>query len=201
MATLDSVILTMDRLGVADIVLPFILIFTVVYAVLKKVPILGESNDKFNVIFALVMALAAIFPHVTGRGPDVVSVINRALPNVGVVAIAIIMLLFLLGVWGGRWSFAGKPVAIWMIIISIGIVVYIFGAAAGWGWRIPPALQFLNNSDTQALIITLLVFGIIVAWITGEPGKQKESINERLGKFFGTLGEDNHGKGGGGGHP
>ncbi len=36
MATLDSVILDLDRLGVVDIVLPFVLIFTVVYAVLKK---------------------------------------------------------------------------------------------------------------------------------------------------------------------
>ncbi len=87
-----------------------------------------------------------------------------------------------------------------MIIISIVIVVYIFGSSAGWGWNMPPALQFLNNHDTQALIITLLVFGVIVSWITGDPGKKKESFNERLGKFFGTLGEEEHGKGDGGGH-
>jgi hypothetical protein len=185
MATLNDMIRTLERIGVADVILPFILVFTVIYAVLRKSQILGEDNDKFNVMVALVMGMGVIFPHVTGNGPDVVVVINNALPNVAAVAIAIIMLFILLGVWGEKMSIIGTPLASWAVLFSIGAIVYIFGASAGWGWDVPNGLRFLLDSDTQALLITILIFGIIVSYITREPNQEKEG---RFSKSFKDLG-------------
>lgn len=196
MATLDQMIMSLDRIGVADIILPFILVFTIVYAVLKKTEIMGKTNDKFNVMLAMVMGLAVVFPHVTGRGPDVVPVINNALPNVAAVAVAVIMLLILLGVWGEKWSFAGRPIASFITIFAIVAVVYIFGSSAGWFWRIPEPLRFLENPDTQALIVAILVFALIIGYIVRDPEQaKKDSFGKKFNDYFNIFE-----KGGGGGH-
>ncbi|PIN69919.1 hypothetical protein COV93_03540 [Candidatus Woesearchaeota archaeon CG11_big_fil_rev_8_21_14_0_20_43_8] len=187
----DDVILYLDRVGVADVLLPFILVFTVVYAVLFKSKVLGreEGFNRFNIILALVMALAVIFPHVTGVGPDIVPIINTALPNIAAVAIALIMFMFLMGIWGVNWSI--KTIGSFVVVLTMGVVLYIFGAAAGWGWKIPDWLYFLRNGETQALIITLLVFGLIIGYITKDPANDdpNKKLMKRFDQRFNLFGE------------
>ena len=84
----------LNNLGVMDSLLPFLLIFTIVFAVLEKTKIIGEGKKQFNVIIALVISLMVVIPHVTGNyppGQDAVQTINNALPNVSVVIIAVMV--------------------------------------------------------------------------------------------------------------
>lgn len=178
--TFTDAIRTLEYLGITDVVLPFLLIFTLVFAVLQKTKILGNEDGKphknFNVIIALVMALAVIIPHVTGTYPpnsDVVNIINRALPNVSVVMVAILMLLLMVGVFGKNINIAGSNIGGWVVILSIVAVVAIFGAAAEW-YQMPYWLSFLNNYDTQALIVVALVFGVVIWFITKDDSKKSE---------------------------
>jgi hypothetical protein len=67
-------------------------------------------------------------------------------------------------------------------VLSIGLIIFIFGSSAGWGWRVPRWLGFLNDPDTQALLIIILVFGMIVAFIT-KPDKTDEDREARKGSF------------------
>jgi hypothetical protein len=57
-----------------------------------------------------------------------------------------------------------------LVIGSIGAVVYFFGSAAGIWEGLPSWLNFLNDPDTQALIIILVVFGAVLWFITREEG-------------------------------
>ncbi len=165
----------LETFGVMDALLPFLLIFTIVFAILQKTEILGEGRKNFNVILALIMGLAVVIPHVTGRYPpggDIVLIINQALPQVSIVIVAIIMLMIMIGVFGHRMHIAGTSLASWLIIASILVIGYIFGHAAGWFVIWPSWLDWLKNPQTQALVIILLIFGIIVAFITSdESGK------------------------------
>ena len=86
-----TVIELLDYYRVADVLLPFLLVFLIVFATLQKVKILGESKKNFNVMLALIMGLAVIFPHVLGTGPDVVPIINNSLPSISLVIVGIIM--------------------------------------------------------------------------------------------------------------
>lgn len=191
-------ILKLQEIGIADVILPFILVFTIVFAVLQKTKILGEDpqNDNkprknFNSVIALVMGLAVVIPHITGSYPanaDIVNIVNQALPNISVVLIAVVMMLLMIGVFGGGVDIAkSKNLATFAIVFAIGGTVYIFGDAASW-WQLPNWLYFLQDSDTQALIIILLVFGALIAFITNEdkkPDPSKYTFGEDLARTMG----------------
>ncbi len=173
---------TMDTMGVTEVLLPFLLTFTLVFAVFQKIKILGDNAKKFNVIIALSVAFAVVMPHLTGRGPDVVPVINNALPSVGAVAIAIIMALFIIGVFGFELKMEGYMGV--LMTLSILTVAYIFGVSAGWFSQYG-ALDFLFDSDTQALIVVILVFAVVIGFVTSEPKKPNEDgVFEKLNKMF-----------------
>jgi len=189
----DRGLQALEQLGLSDVLLPFLLIFTVVFAVLEKSKILGEDSRRFNVIIALIMGLAVVIPHSLGiypQGVDAVTIINTALPNVSVVIIAVIMLLILIGVFGFELQGGGAVSGI-VGILAFLIVVYIFGSAAQW-WIIPDMLWWLSDPDTQALIVVILVFGIIVWFITGEKKTQAEGFIDKIGKFLTRKGGGGH---------
>jgi hypothetical protein len=191
-------IFKLQEIGVMDVLLPFILVFTIVFAVLQKTKILGHDETdvkrpkkNFNAVISLVMALAVVVPHITGSyptpGSDVVNIINMALPNISVVLIAVVMMLLMIGVFGGEVSIFKSGLGGWAVAFAIAATVFIFGTAAYW-WEIPQWLDFLYDSDTEALIVILLVFGALIAFITADDSKKddgKYSFIEELGRVGG----------------
>ena len=192
MGIFDEGMLSLYDMGVLDILLPFILIFTIVFAVLQKTKILGEDSKgsprkNFNAVIALVMALSVVIPHVIGAYPangDIVNIINESLPNVSVVLVAVIMLLLIIGVFGGEVNIAGSSLAGIAVLFAIAATVYIFGSAAEL-WQVPGWLNFINDAETQSLVIVILVFALIIWFITKEDKEKKPgelSFLEGLGK-------------------
>ncbi|MFT4343233.1 MAG: hypothetical protein ACMXYE_00630 [Candidatus Woesearchaeota archaeon] len=189
----EGFIQQLNNWGVISVLLPFILVFTIVFAVLQKAKIFGEGKKNYNVMVALVMGFSVVIPHVLGTYPphsDPVLIINNALPGVSVVLVAIVALLLLIGIMGGEVRWLGSSISGWIAIVSLAIIVFIFGRAAGWfqyGW--PNWLRWLDNPDTQAFIVIILVFGIIVWYITKDESQTKNNalgdITEGIGKLFG----------------
>ena len=184
----ENFIAALDAWGVTDVLLPFVLVFTIIFATLQKTKILGDGKKQYNVIVSLVMGLAVVIPHIVGRYPfnfDPVNVINRALPQVSIIVVAIIMLLLIIGVFGNEVEIAKTPLAGWVVILAIIAVLLIFGEAVGW-FTMPYWLGFLINPELQALIVMILVFGIIIWFITKEDkdkdkDKDRKSFIEGLG--------------------
>lgn len=180
MSYLQNALNDLRQFGVFDVLVPFILVFVIMYATLHKTKILGDKNKNFNIALSLVIAL--IFITVT----PVVEIVNTAIPHVAVVAVAIVMLLILIGLFGHEVTLAGGSLAGWAAAIAIVTVVYIFGDAAGWwdyGW--PNFLSFMNDAQTQATVIVLLVFGLVIWFITREDkDEKKEGFFEKLGKMI-----------------
>src|SRR3989338_4183191 len=158
--------------GVMDFLLPFILVFTIVFAVTAKLALFKEQK-QFRVVIALVLALLFVVPHITGTYPlgyDPVQVMNEALPSISLVSVAAIMVLLLMGIFGADFTAAAAP---WIAIVSMGFVVYIFGASLKL-WRGPYDVFFLWSSDVTELMIVLLIFGLVVWFIVKEPRKPGE---------------------------
>ena len=188
-------ILNLEAMGVLDVLLPFILVFTLVFAVLQKTKILGQDKDKkprknFNVIIALVMALSVVIPHVTGAylyGVDVVEVINTAIPNIALLVVGIVMLLLVTGVFGNPLDTSKSYLGSGFIIVSILAVGLIFALAAGWIGRyyVPRWLYFAYNPQFQTLVITIIVFALIIHFITKEdkPKEKKGGVKEFMEEF------------------
>ncbi len=190
MAYLQNAVQGLKDYGVIDILLPFMLIFTIVFAVLQKSKIFGEKGKKFNVIIALVIGLAVVVPHVTGdyskMGFDVVDTINNALPGVSLVLVILISAFLLVGLWGGTPTWSGKATG-WVALVFLLVVGYIFLRAGGWAGNLPTWLQWLDDPTTQAVVVIIIVFLVIIGYITGED-KTESTVGkgfEEFSKLFG----------------
>jgi len=180
--------------GLSDVMLPFLLIFTIMFAILQKTNILGKEKKNFNLVVALVIGLSVVIPHVTNSyppGADVVQMMNNALPNVSIVIVAIVMFLILIGLLGGEAKWMGGSLSGWIVILSGILVFFIFGRSAGWFETLPRWLNWLDDSQTQALIIVILIFGILIWFITKEdkPDKKGFKLFSDLGDMFGGKGK------------
>ena len=182
-----------ENYAVLDLLLPFILVFTIVFAILQKSMILGfkqgaNAADKtpqknFNVVVALILALLFVIPHITGQYPpgyDPVNVMNESLPSISLVGISIIMVMILLGIFGKDFNTTFKP---FILLISLGFVVYIFGSSLGL-WNAPNDVFSWWSEETTELMIVIFVFAVIVWFITKK--KEDESL---FSKFWGGLGK------------
>jgi hypothetical protein len=167
----------LESWGLMDVLLPFLLFFVVLFAVFQKSKVLGTDKKNLNMALSLVISLLIVIPHViygtmaTTDGrlsnglPDVVEIMNNSLPQVAIIVVAVLMVLLLLGAIGGEGEQKIK-VTSWVVVIAFLVIIWIFGGAAGW-WN--GAYWFLNwgiNPDVIAIIVILLVFGLIIYFVT-----------------------------------
>jgi hypothetical protein len=165
----STLTLYFEQYGVLDFFLPFILVFTIVYAVMQKTKILGDRR-QFNIVIALVLGLLFVIPHAMGTYPlgyDPVQVLNDALPSISLVSVAAIMLLLLMGIFSTNFAANAAP---FIALISIGFVIYIFGASLNI-WIGPYDVFGWWSAEMTELIVALLIFGVVVWFITRDPHK------------------------------
>lgn len=162
---------------------------------------MGTKGKRFNTIIALVFGAAVVFPHIlwgTLQDPtdarlvtgqiDVVEVINNSLPSVSVIIVAILCLLLIFGIWGSKVRLGENSLSGVIAIFAFAAVIYIFGSAANWWTPLGFFIwngAFLGGPDTQALVVTILVFAVIIWFITKD--EEKEKPEGRFGKFFGDV--------------
>ena len=189
---LDGFMRSLDTWGLTDVLLPFLLIFVVIYAILQKTRILGDGKKNLNVIIALVVGLLVVVPHVTGRYSgyaDPVQILNDSLPQVSVVIVAVIFLLILIGVFGQEQVFLGVSMPGWIAFFSFAAIVIIFGGSAGW-WNgtFNYYLESVLGEEAIAIAIMLLVFGLIIAWITSDSKEREDrTLLNRAGMDLSKL--------------
>jgi len=174
--------------GVLDFLLPFILVFTIVFAVLEKSHILGNKKN-FNVIIALVLGLLFTVPHIIGVYPlgyDPVAVLNQTLPSIALVGVAAVMVLILMGLFGRSFQDTGANL---IGLLALAFVVYIFGAALNL-WRGPYDVFSWWTAEVTELVLVLLVFGLVIKFITADDSSKfkmsdlGEGAEKLLGKFI-----------------
>ncbi len=181
MATFDTLAYYFQSYGVMDFLLPFILVFTIIFAVTAKLP-LFKDNKNFRMVIALVLGLVFVVPHITGNYPlgyDPVEVMINALPSISLISVSAIMLLILMGIFGTDFS---KKAAPFIALVSMGFVAYVFGAALNL-WSGPYDVFGWWSPEVTELMIILVIFGLIVNFITSDPKDKKPS------EFFKNFGE------------
>jgi hypothetical protein len=181
----------LEQFQIVDMLI-FLLIFTILFAVLSKTRIFGEGKKNINVGVALLFSLVVLFVHFTQYLPptqDPFEILKKALPQVSLLVVAIISLMILIGVFAHDKIMLGLTAPGWIGFFSIASIVFIFGAAAGW-WA-PNFMGFLQGifgEDSIMLVIMILIFGVIIAFITG-PDTEGVGTMKRLGielpKLFG----------------
>lgn len=165
---------TLQRFGIFDIFIPFMLVFAIVYATLKKVDIFsGQENVRKTIAAAI--GLTFVAPHIGGTqsyyymwfGMDPVAVINSAIPQVGVILVALTLALIAAGLGGWEVStIKEKNIIGW---ICFGLVVFIFLYGLGFFQNfVARYLWFLLDPGLLMLVMIILVFGLLISWIGSE---------------------------------
>ncbi len=179
----------LEKQGLLDVLLPFLLIFTISFAVLQKSKLLGEKSQRYNAILGFVLAMVAVIPHVLGTKPDIVPIINAALPNVSLLMIASLMVLLLIGVFGKEVNIGGTSLEGIVVLFSILAVTYTFLVSSNVIGAPPSWLSWMMDEETRALLVAILVFGIIVSFITSEekPEEKRQPIYKTINDMFGGV--------------
>jgi len=164
----NNVINTFQQYGILDVALPFLLIFTIIYAVLDKFgPFKDGGKYKYvNVTIATSIGILSIVPHIIGGGPDIVTMMQGALPQVGLLIIAIIFLFIITGLSGKGTDFS--QLSSWAARVPLAILGLIF-ANALFPAYMPQWMHILNlNSDFIPFIVAIAVMGLIIYFVVGE---------------------------------
>ena len=153
-----------------EMLLPFLLVFVVVFAILQKSKILGDGKAQIDALVALVIGLILI------GVPQPRNIIVGIMPWLAVGVAVILVFLILYGFVAGDLSKAPN----WMKIVfgilaglfTIGIVLYVTGLWVVIGdW-----LSGGESSDVwmNVLMIALVIGAMAVAVFSGKKKKKKE---------------------------
>jgi hypothetical protein len=168
----SQALLFLEQLGLLDAILPFILIFAVFYGVLDQVKVF--ANNRINAIIALSVSLLTVIPHILGYYPpsaDVVVIMNRSLPEIALIALALVLVIVLTGLLTKN-KFEDinlfKENAHWIAIALVGLTIY--GAIAPPTW-VPGFLSIFTDPFFYTIMIILLVFGLVIWAVVGNDKK------------------------------
>lgn len=147
-------------------VLAFLLVFTLVFAVLQKSKILGEGKKQIDALISLAMGLIVI------SVPFVRDFIKNIIPFL---AVALIILLVLMLLWGMLFKEGAFDLDKWVklglgIVILIAVVIAVLIYTGGWdylrGW-------FGEDSSlgSNIILVVVIVAAILIAYFgSGKPG-------------------------------
>ncbi len=172
-----TVITFLDKIGVYDVILPFLLVFTILFAILEKTKILGTekiegkeiTKKNLNAMVAFVVSFLVI------ASTRLVAVINEAMANIVLLVILAVSFLMLVGTFFGSKEFTLENYPGWtkffMVLMFIGIVLVFLNAL---GWLGYVMFLFANwNAQWAATIILLVIVLAFIWYITKEPKTEK----------------------------
>jgi len=171
---LEEFVDIMNSWGLRDVMLPFLMVFVIFFAILAKTRILGEDKKKWNLVVALVIALLVVIPHVMDRYPanfDPVDIMNEALPNISIIIVAAIGALLIMGAFGGQVT--TKPAHLTGGVILLGAVIYTI---------------FVYPSLSPLLLGIAIIFVITIAF--SNPQEDKTNLVHgaiTIGSFIAVL--------------
>ncbi|MBI2565316.1 hypothetical protein HYV79_05035 [Candidatus Woesearchaeota archaeon] len=186
---LSGVISFLDRLGVYDVVLPFLLVFTIVFAILEKTRILGvEVYDRkeytkknLNAIVAFVLGFLVI------ASSHLVAAITKISAEIVIVMLLAVFFLLLVGSFYeegkvGKEGLAGWPRTFFLILILLAILfIFLKALPAGNGrtWLdILLGFFVIMPSSVSASIILMILIVIFIRFITQQGGSTIKNKDE-----------------------
>jgi hypothetical protein len=152
-----------------EMLLPFLLVFVVIFAILQKSKVLGEGKAQIDSLVAMVIGLLLIGV----KQPR--EIIVNIMPWLAVGVAVILVFLILYGFVAGDLTKAPDWMKITFGILAglftLGVVVYVTGFyKVAQGWLSGGTNTFWSNS----IMIALVIGAMAVAVITGSKGKKKD---------------------------
>jgi hypothetical protein len=162
--TITEILNQWYALGIFDYLLPFLLIFALVFGILDRIRILGD-NKGVNAVIALTVGLLALL------NDYVTNFFSIIFPYAGIALAILLVGLILFGLisdehWS-RW--------IWMIIGGISFVVVVWAALNRFSWNFGVGSMVLADLVPTIIILLIVVGAFLIIW----RGSKKENKKPR----------------------
>lgn len=179
-----------DKIGIYDVILPFLLVFTIVFAILEKTKVFGTeeidgkklTKKNLNSITAFVIAFLVV------ASSKLVETITQVSSQVVILLLLSVLFLLLVGSFysekdlpvflGGNWKY------LFMIIMFVGILGIFLNAIKNedgtswldWGWD-----RVVNHFDSTAVasIILVIVIILFMYFIVRNPSPTKKEEEKK----------------------
>ena len=163
---------SLRTLGFFDIVMPFLLVFAILYGVLERSKIFGEDRHDLNAVIAMAIALIVV-------GTSwVVGLITGFLPWVGLLAVLFLGILLLLMMFIEDFSKIQESGAMkWIVAIIIPILMLIALKAAGFNLIAWVSDNLIGEGGENYIsdIFALLIFVGLMFMIVKKPGEKSKT--------------------------
>ena len=168
-----NVLTFFDSLGLFDVVLPFILVFTIVFAILEKTKVLGMeeidgkkyTKKNLNAIAAFVISFLVI------ASSELVEIIT----SVSSKAVVVLFLSFLFLLLVGSFVKEGEPIfleggwkLLFMIICFVSIVAIFLDAIKtkdGKSWLEALSSGFSSGGVNDTVVGSVVLLGLMVLFV------------------------------------
>ena len=171
--------------GFYDYLLPFLLIFTIIFAMLEKTMIMGKEGDKprtnINTLLAVIIAFIVVVQ------TEIVMIINTYLSKMALLIIIVLIFLLLLGVFGANVS---QGLSGWLL--GLGFFISLIGVL----WALSPDIglgnwlsqYYMFSEADKAFLVMLLVIGGVIFFVTRNPAPRNPETPNWLEGLGRTLG-------------
>ena len=171
--TLLDIVFQWEQIGVFDFILPFLLIFAIVYGVLSGIKIFGD-NKSVNIIIAVVLGLLAI------RFDFFSIFLSEISPRLGVGIVILMTLLILVGLFTPE---KGRGIVLW-IVMGVGALIFIIilaqiGGIFGFGYG-----GYGNNQLIAYVVLAILIIGVIIAVAASSGRRDSDEGKHRWAPLF-----------------
>ena len=178
------------QLGIYDVILPFLLVFTLVFAILEKTKVLGfeDKEQKYtrknlNSMVSFVTAFLVV------GSSKLVGIINQTVSQVFLLILLSVLFLMLLGTFLGDKEMKFERKDRWFVFFSIVMLVAIImiflnaitnDKGESWlsiGWQYMASNW--NSAIAGAVILILIVVGMMYYVIRPYEPKKKEEEEKK----------------------
>ncbi|MFH1425799.1 MAG: hypothetical protein ABIG28_03690 [archaeon] len=146
-----------------ETILPFLLIFTIVFAVLQKSKVLGDGKRQIDAIVALVVGLLVI------SFGQAVGIIVQMIPFLAVSLVILLVFMILVGSFGksGDDLLSGKMKTFLMIVVLIAVVIFVVWITNFW--QVLTDWFFISEGSSLLanVVFVIIVIAAVIAVIVG----------------------------------
>jgi len=181
MSVFREALVFFDKIGLYDVVLPFLLIFTLVFGVLEKSKILGMektadgkgpyTRKNLNAMVAFCVSFFFV------ASSQLVALTNAFVSQVALVLVILVMFMILVASFHKDQGNEGFNLEKWgwLMWVVFAAVILIFLNGLGW---LEPVWQYVVGNWSSQLMATIFLFTIIIGfiwYITSAPKDEKKA--------------------------
>ena len=178
-STLQNTLEFLKSFGFFDVIVPFLLFFAIIFAILEKTRLLGREKSNVNLIVALAVALLAVAAN------KIVGLISSVIPNLLLVLVLFMMFVMILGLFfkDEELEFSSKHknwFKFFMFLLFILTIAFILNAwPTDSGTMLEKVLDSIQDGSSGELvggvILLLIVIGAVFVVAKSKRGSQEET--------------------------